>query len=44
MSVGWGDVGQEAQIRYDNMKTFSNLSDVLALFADTVQPQTSRIS
>ena len=39
--VGWEDAGQEAQIRYDNMKTFAGkVSDVLALFADTVQPRT----
>ena len=39
--VGWEDAGEQAQRRYDNMKMFAGkVSDVLALFADTVQPRT----
>jgi internalin A len=39
--LGWEYADQEAQKRYDLMKTFaSKVSDVLALFADTVQPRT----
>lgn len=40
-NVGWEDAGQEVQRRYDQIKTFAGkVADVLALFADTVQPRT----
>ena len=39
--VGWRDAGEEAAKRFRNMETFANkVSDVLALFADVVQPRT----
>jgi TIR domain len=38
--VGWENAGEEAIRRYRHMDTFTgNISDVLALFADTVQPR-----
>jgi hypothetical protein len=39
--VGWGDVGDETTKRYRLIQKFAgNISDVLALFADVVQPWT----
>jgi TIR domain len=38
--VGWKDAGQEVQKRFDQLTTFAGkVSDILALFADTVQPR-----
>jgi hypothetical protein len=39
--VGWQDAGEEATKRFRNIETFAGkISDVLALFADVVQPRT----
>jgi TIR domain/PASTA domain len=39
-AVGWADAGEEVIKRYRHMDTFTgNISDVLALFADVVQPR-----
>jgi glycosidase len=39
-SVGWRDAGEEAIRAFRNMETFAGkISDVLALFADVVQPR-----
>jgi hypothetical protein len=39
--VGWRDAGEEATKRFRNMDTFAGkVSDILALFADVVQPRT----
>jgi hypothetical protein len=39
--VGWEDAGEEVMKRFIQINTFTRqISDILALFADTVQPRT----